>query len=152
MAVGRKSIEGEAAQQFADAAKFMVTVHATDGEPTGLIQSDGPSKTSYDRLFAPVGDRVRGTVTNAAGECAKKREPLYKEKFVQRKINTQGDIAVLVKDGSGDMLRNERWCTRRLQGVYGFAIEHSNVGAKDEDCSLCVGRGDETVPNGVSLD
>jgi hypothetical protein len=50
--------------------------------------------------------------------------------LVQRKINTLGDIAVLVKDGSGDMLRNERWCTRRLQGVYGFAISTAMLGPK----------------------
>ncbi len=146
-AVGRYNIEGGEAQQFSDAAEFVVTVHVTDGEPTGLIHTDDPSQTLYDRLFVPVGDRVRGAVTNAAGDCVKKREPLYKEK-----INTQGDAAVMVKDGSGDMLRSERLCTRRRRGVCGVAFEHSDVGATDEECLLCVGRGNETAPNGVALE
>jgi hypothetical protein len=72
VAVGRYNVEGDEAQQFSDAAEFVVTVHVTDGEPTGLIHTDDPSQTLYDRLFVPVGDRVRGAVTNRmeAGICS----------------------------------------------------------------------------------
>ena len=97
-------------------------------------------------MFASVGDWVRCAVANTAGDGVEKRETLNK-----KEIDAEGNVAVMFKNGCGDVFCNKRGRTRRGVGMRRLALQRSDVRAIDDESSLCVARCDWAVPDGVAL-